>query len=59
MLVLNHIIDQLLYNVLEWQGNVVPAHIVELVVEQMSILKIFETLQILVRSYVIKMYFLF
>lgn len=59
MLVLNHIIDQLLYNVLEWQRNVVPAHIVELVVEQMSILKIFETLQILVRSYVFKMYFLF
>jgi len=59
MLVLNHIIDQLLNYVLKWQGNVVPAHIIELVVEQMSILKIFETLQILVRSYVFKMYFLF
>lgn len=59
MLVLNHIIDQLLNYVLKWQGNVVPAHIIKLVVEQMSILKIFETLQILVRSYVFKMYFLF
>lgn len=58
VLVLEHAFNDLFDYVLQGQGDVVPTHVDQFVVQVVSALEVFEVLQVVMRSYIFEMQFL-